>query len=96
MNKNLKDVRIIGRLKLKVIKAKGIRIVISMSKIRKIKLIIKNWILKGRRWLDIGSNPHSNGDIFSRLLKDFFDKIRFNKNNKIEIIIKINISLNKK
>lgn len=70
--------------------------VISISKIRKIKLIIKNWILKGRCWLDIGSNPHSNGDIFSRLFKDFFDKIRFNKNNDIEIIIKININLNKK
>lgn len=59
---------------------------ISISKIRKIKLIIKNWILKGIRLLDIGSNPHSKGDDFSRL-KIFFLEIR-----RLVKIIKIEIS----
>lgn len=56
-----------------------------MSKIKKINLIIKNWILKGIRLLDIGSNPHSKGDIFSRSWNDFFDKIKLINNNKKEI-----------
>lgn len=43
---------------------------ISISKIKKINLIKKNWILNGRRELEIGSNPHSNGEIFSRVLND--------------------------
>lgn len=47
-------------------KIKGIKRVISMSKIKKINLIKKNWILKGKWVEEIGSNPHSNGDIFSR------------------------------
>lgn len=44
---------------------RGMRIVISTSKIRKIILIMKNWILKGSRFIDNGSNPHSNGVDFS-------------------------------
>lgn len=60
---------------------------ISISKIKKISLIKKNWILKGRRFIDAGSNPHSNGDIFSRLYNDdFFESIIFNVNKNIEII----------
>lgn len=58
-------------LKIWVKNTKGIRRVISISKIRKIKLIRKNWILNGIRDLEIGSNPHSNGEIFSR----FFDNL---------------------
>lgn len=47
--------------------------VISISKIRKIMDTRKNWTLKGSRFNDCGSNPHSNGDDFSRLNNDFFD-----------------------
>lgn len=53
----------------------GINIVISISKIKKISLIIKKWILKGGWVDDKGSNPHSNGDIFSRSWKVFFEII---------------------
>ena len=70
--------RIIGTLKNLNKKIKGINRVISISKIRKISLIKKNWILKGRRFLEIGSNPHSKGEIFSRSWKDFFEIKKFN------------------
>lgn len=62
---------------------------ISISKIKKINLIIKKWILKGGCEKDNGSNPHSNGDIFSRSWKVFFEiKILINirikgKNNRV-------------
>ena len=50
--------------------------VISISKIRKIKLIIKKWILKGI-WLGaIGSKPHSKGEIFSREDINFFVMVK--------------------
>lgn len=51
-----------------------------MSKIKNIKLIKKNWILNGIRVLEIGSNPHSNEEFFSRFFKVFFDKIIFKVN----------------
>lgn len=85
-------------------KINGINKVISISKIKKIKLIIKNWILNGIRLLDIGSNPHSNGEIFSRSENDFFPikkliNIKINAKiikiiliKKIEIIIYINLN----
>lgn len=70
----------------------GINIVISISKIKKINLIIKKWILKGGWVKDSGSNPHSNGDIFSRSWKVFFE-IKILINNRIRgknrIIIEI-------
>lgn len=50
---------------------------ISISKIRNINLIKKNWILKGIRGLEIGSNPHSNDEFFSRDLSIFFAIIKF-------------------
>lgn len=65
---------------------RGIKIVISISKIKKIRLIIKNWILKGIWPLEIGSNPHSKGDDFSRLNFFFFDKKKLIIIKKIEII----------
>lgn len=51
---------------------------------------------KGIRADDLGSNPHSNGEHFSRSKLDFFDKIiemniiilEIIINNKIKIIIK--------
>lgn len=70
---NINEVKIKGKLNLLNIWIKGINSAISISKIRKIKLIIKNWILKGIRGGDIGSNPHSKGEIFSRSWKDFFE-----------------------
>lgn len=73
--------------------------VISISKIKKISLIMKNWILNGMWPLEIGSNPHSKGDDFSRLNFFFFEikklikirKMEITKNNKIKKIkFKIN------
>lgn len=55
---------------------------ISTSKIKKIMAIKKNRKEKGKREDDFWSNPHSKVVIFSRWLKDFFDKIK-------DIIIKI-------
>jgi hypothetical protein len=48
---------------------------ISTSKIKKIIAIIKNRREKGSREDSDGSKPHSNGDLFSRSVRDFFDKI---------------------
>lgn len=47
---------------------------ISTSKIKKIIVIRKNCSEKGIREDDFWSNPHSNGDNFSRSKKDFFEK----------------------
>lgn len=65
---------------------RGIKSVISISKIKKINLIIKKWVLNGKRFLEIGSNPHSNGDVFSRSWKDFFEMIRLISMSKVAII----------
>lgn len=49
---------------------------------------------KGIRAIDLGSNPHSNGEHFSWSIRDFFDKMR-DKIIKInEIKIKINDIIN--
>lgn len=48
---------------------------ISTSKIRKITAIRKNCKEKGIRADLLGSNPHSNGELFSRSLIDFLDRI---------------------
>ncbi len=56
----------------------GIISVISTSKIRKIIAIKKNCIEKGAREKNWGLYPHSNGDIFSRSLKDLFPRREFN------------------
>lgn len=57
-------IKIIGKIK-----------AISTSKIKKIIVIKKKCKEKGIREDDFGSNPHSNGDLFSRSIIDFFDKI---------------------
>ena len=54
-------------------KASGRIKVISTSKIRKITAIRKNRKEKGNRAEPRGSNPHSNGDPFSRSVIVFFD-----------------------
>lgn len=70
-----------------IITINGINNVISTSKIRKITAIRKNWREKGKRELVLGSNPHSNGDIFSRSIKVFLEIIV----HTVIIIIEINI-----
>lgn len=55
---------------------------ISTSKIKKITVIKKKCKENGIRADDLGSNPHSNGEHFSRSINVFFD-------NKIDNIIKI-------
>ena len=55
--------------------ASGSRSVISTSKIRKIIAIKKNRREKGSRADPFGSNPHSNGEFFSRSLIVFFEII---------------------
>lgn len=72
---------------------RGIKSVISISKIKKIRLIRKNWILNGRWLVEIGSNPHSNGDIFSWSIKDFFEIKIFKNMSNEEIINKKNIAI---
>ena len=54
------------------IEAKGSKRVISTSKIRKITAIKKNRSEKGNRADPLGSNPHSNGEFFSRSVIVFF------------------------
>lgn len=46
---------------------------ISTSKIKKIIVIKKNRIEKGIRVFDIGLNPLSKGDIFSKLILFLFE-----------------------
>lgn len=51
---------------------------ISTSKIKKIIVIKKNCIEKGKREEDFWSNPHSNAEAFSRSNRDFFEIIIHN------------------
>lgn len=83
----------IKRLKLKkVIIGAGKIIIISMSKITKIKQSLKKCKLKGFRTKEKGSNPHSNAVILFKLQSDlkFTRKLRraSRKPNKIKIINK--------
>ena len=71
---------------------------ISTSKIKKIIAIKKKRIEKGIRDEFNGSKPHSNGDIFSRSVRVFFDKIDASVITTIEInkiieaiVVKLNI-----
>lgn len=64
---------------------------ISTSKIKKITAIKKNCKEKGIREEELGSNPHSKGDLFSRSIIIFF-AIKF----LIKIKIKVKIKLIKK
>lgn len=69
----------------------GIIKAISTSKIRKIIAIKKKCKEKGNREELNGSNPHSNGDLFSRSLIIFFDKILARIITSIAIVIIINL-----
>mgnify|MGYP000162118162 CR=1 FL=1 len=79
---------------------KGSNKAISISKIKKIKVVKKNRIEKGLRAFLKGENPHSKGVIFSRSLLDFSDIIIANVITIIDINkdilidkIRINISI---
>lgn len=50
-------------------------------------MIKKNRRENGRREEDFGSNPHSKGDLFSRSIIVFFDKIDANSITTKEIVI---------
>ena len=69
----------------------GNKIAISTSKIKKITAIKKNRSENGIRDLLNGSNPHSKGDLFSRSIILFFDKIE--AKSIITVVIRININL---
>lgn len=62
---------------------KGIRREISMSKIRNIRLIRKNWIQNGIRVLEIGSKPHSKEEDFSRHFLFFFEIMKLIRRKKL-------------
>lgn len=67
----------------------GIINVISTSKIRKIIAIKKNCMENGAREKNWGLNPHSNGDNFSRSLKDLLPINEFRRIIIVEIINEI-------
>lgn len=67
-------------------KGNGRRIIISISKIRKIIEIEKNRREKGWRVIEKGSNPHSKGVFFS-FLKKFFFLIMWAKDIKRNVIV---------
>lgn len=72
---------------------RGKRRVISTSKIRKIMAIRKKCRENGSRAEALGSNPHSNGDLFSRSRNDFFEvKFRITIRS---VLMKIMIRANK-
>lgn len=54
---------------------RGKRRAISTSKIRKITAIKKNRRENGLREDEFGSNPHSNGELFSRSEISFFERM---------------------
>lgn len=61
-----------------IIITRGSRMAISTSNTRKMIAIRKNCSENGSRADDIGSNPHSNGEDFSRSAIVFFDKVDAN------------------
>lgn len=71
---NVIDVNL-TKLVIFIVITSGNRRVISTSKIKKITAIRKNWREKGIRAVDLGSKPHSKGDLFSRSINVFFEMI---------------------
>jgi hypothetical protein len=70
----------------------GIRRTISISNTIKIMANIKNRKENGTRALFFGSNPHSNGDVFSRSLLERVLRIFARKNTKVTITVAVNIA----
>lgn len=73
----------------------GNKRVISTSKIKKITAIKKKCREKGMRALDFGSNPHSNGEFFSRSEWVFLDRVlaRIIRMQEITIISVLDINI---
>lgn len=63
---------------------------ISTSKIKKITAIKKNRKEKGSREELLGSNPHSKGELFSRSMIVFLDKIEARVMTITTIVARIN------
>lgn len=79
----------------------GISNTISISNTKNTTANRKNRMEKGSRAEDNGSNPHSNGDIFSRSLREWDDNIKVTKIKRSGKIIEVIIvnkgsSINKK
>ena len=64
----------------------GIRRTISISNTMKMIANIKNRRENGIRALFFGSNPHSNGDVFSRSVVDRMLRIFASKNTTVEMV----------
>ena len=62
-----------------------------MSKIRNRVAIKKKCVENGFRADDIGENPHSKGEFFSRLFCVFFDNIVVSKKTALIIFTIINV-----
>lgn len=71
----------------------GSKSAISTSKIKKITAIKKNRREKGNREDLLGSNPHSKGDLFSRSIIDFLERIVASIITIEEIVIRIKPSV---
>lgn len=67
-------------------RGKGINNTISISNTIKIIANMKNRSENGTRALFFGSNPHSNGDVFSRSVVDRILNIFANRNTTVEIV----------
>ena len=65
---------------------------ISTSKIKNINIIKKNRIENGLRRVDVGSNPHSNGDIFSRTIINFLEIKKCIMHTRVAIVMAANIN----
>lgn len=68
----------------------------STSKIKKIIVIKKKRIEKGKRAEYLGVNPHSKGLAFSRSLEDLKDNLRpKNKSKRVNLLIITNLTTKK-
>lgn len=65
---------------------------ISISNIKKIRAIKKKWIENGIRADESAENPHSNCDLFSRSIIDFFEIKNVIVDNAIKIILIITMN----
>lgn len=67
----------------------GNRRTISMSKTKKITASRKNRRENGSRAEEVGSNPHSKGDIFSRSCVERWARDQETRKTKMEIVVAI-------
>lgn len=74
-----------------LIRGIGNRRTISISKIKNRTANKKNRVENGIRAEDLGSNPHSNGEDFSRSLFDFIARFHARKMTKIATRVAVKI-----